>query len=644
MAAAERFGAPAATSPRSNQLPDKYKGKTGPQMVYAPPISAAQIRAVVQPKTITRGGLHSPMPPRTLASNTSKIPKRVGVADLKQPTLATTVGNSQPGCSMSSGCSSTQETDSNMSHASTPPCNQIRRGACRSLSYYAFWQAPAPHRLRSITINNNQMMQHMLSFDGCRDLIRGSPLSTILRRGARVFSSSTGSASTYALSQPVDHVGAFVSHNWSTPGYLKFLALSLHFNFNVAALLSLILLAGLGTASLLGALPTYENKFHPYPVGFVCQAVCVPFFICTVFCMRDIQHCFKDSSISTFLDVCCIDQTDADTKRRGIEKLGAFLKISKTVVVLFTEVYLKKLWTVYELASFLALHPSENLVVLPVFGAKVFFFATVVMWLSFIVNIPFVAIVRFWQLKSIFAAICIFVVVVLLREWARQKKAMRSRFRAFTVWNCDCANENDRPIVEKNIALLMQAMLGFPQDFSDDYALHEFHKLIHKSLPEALFPVLGRLTFRYRHTALVALLVYGADAADELNALPKEALGNLAIILDKVWRGCFQIPITIALIELLASLHLGFTGVKDVCWTIFITLLVTGVLIAYDQLLYWLHTPPVLALDIAVFVVFNVTGVIVALFVFGSGKCSLHACIERYRPVHWESDLPEETE
>jgi len=314
------------------------------------------------------------------------------------------------------------------------------------------------------------------------------------------------------------------------------------------------------------------------------------------------------------------------------------------VVVLFTEVYLMKLWTVYELASFLSLHPAEKLAVVPVFKAKVFFCATIAMWVCFIVNVPFIAIVKFWQLRAFMAVSCIGAIVVLLRQWSRQKKAMRRRFRSFTVWNCLCANENDRPIVHENIAVLMRAMFDLPEDCSSDYALGEFNKLVHQDLAETLFTVLGRLTFGYKHMALVTILVYGADAVDELNALPKEGLGNLAIALDKLWRGCFQLPIGLALTEILASLKLDLSGVWNACWTVFISLLVTGGLIGYDQILYKLHQEPVQYRDIIILVLLNVTGAIASVFVFGNGKWSLPRCIQRCRTVHRQSDVVTERE
>merc|ERR1712194_760554 len=68
-----------------------------------------------------------------------------------------------------------------------------------------------------------------------------------------------------------------------------------------------------------------------------------------------------------FLDKTGIHQTDLERQRPGILKLGAFLRSSKHMVSLYTDVYLIKLWTVYEIACFLALHSVSNIIVVPTF-------------------------------------------------------------------------------------------------------------------------------------------------------------------------------------------------------------------------------------------------------------------------------------
>ena len=59
-----------------------------------------------------------------------------------------------------------------------------------------------------------------------------------------------------------------------------------------------------------------------------------------------------------FFDKVCIDQSDAAAIQEGIQNITAYLKHSSTLLVLLTDVYLKKIWTVFELTEFLALKPS----------------------------------------------------------------------------------------------------------------------------------------------------------------------------------------------------------------------------------------------------------------------------------------------
>merc|ERR1712008_5050 len=100
-----------------------------------------------------------------------------------------------------------------------------------------------------------------------------------------------------------------------------------------------------------------------------------------------------------------------------------------------------------------------------------------------------------------------------------------------------------------NIAKLMKAMRVVPSTSNDEIALKAFDGLVHSVLPDVFIPALGRLTFSLKHMILLSLLVYGADAADELAALPKDGLGNLALALDRVWRSCFQLPLVMAVVE-----------------------------------------------------------------------------------------------
>ncbi|CAJ1371363.1 unnamed protein product [Effrenium voratum] len=69
-----------------------------------------------------------------------------------------------------------------------------------------------------------------------------------------------------------------------------------------------------------------------------------------------------------FLDRVCIDQSTRTAKCEGVLNIGAFLKNSITMVVIWDPTYVKRLWCVFELAAYLKSHEDERkgkLVVLP---------------------------------------------------------------------------------------------------------------------------------------------------------------------------------------------------------------------------------------------------------------------------------------
>ncbi|CAE7262715.1 unnamed protein product [Symbiodinium sp. KB8] len=61
-----------------------------------------------------------------------------------------------------------------------------------------------------------------------------------------------------------------------------------------------------------------------------------------------------------FLDLACINQTDRELKAQGIGSLGAILKASKSMSVMWDATYATRLWCMFELAAFLHSRPAES--------------------------------------------------------------------------------------------------------------------------------------------------------------------------------------------------------------------------------------------------------------------------------------------
>jgi len=392
-----------------------------------------------------------------------------------------------------------------------------------------------------------------------------------------------------------------------------------------AFVLSVLLLVLLGIATALGALPT---------TGFLCQALCIPCFLSTLLCLRDVQHILRPARETLFLDVLCINQTSADTKRKGIDKLGAFVRYSDTMIILYTDIYLRKLWTVYEIATFLALHPLENLVVLPVFRARVFYCMTVACWMGFNFHAGWGSVsidttlcgeVRFkrWAYTGAFvlAMACYF------RIWALAKKQMNHSLTAFSVMNCICACETDRTAVEDAIADIMRATAAVTESSSKEEALMAFDNIVRGELPDVLDRVIGKLTFTYEQLAILGIIMHGADAADNLARTSATELAILSYALKCTWRGLFQFPLSLAFLEICVSCalpekwvlfqsrwsRLWSTRLWNGCVVFLAALLITGFLVWDDHLLDDCLTVPN---DIMVLGFLNLTGPLMLHYVF----------------------------
>eukprot|EP00438_Fugacium_kawagutii_P020557 Skav202321 [mRNA] locus=scaffold60:322116:334324:+ [translate_table: standard] len=102
--------------------------------------------------------------------------------------------------------------------------------------------------------------------------------------------------------------------------------------------------------------------------------------LCLLF-WHDVKWLFCCRGKRVFLDRCCIHQNDEDLKQQGIEHLDIFLQLSDKMLVVYSELYTKKLWTMYELATFLPKRGPGRLVVLPTFLIRCTIFAVPVLML-----------------------------------------------------------------------------------------------------------------------------------------------------------------------------------------------------------------------------------------------------------------------
>eukprot|EP00928_Gymnodinium_smaydae_P053971 TRINITY_DN37828_c0_g1_i1.p1 TRINITY_DN37828_c0_g1~~TRINITY_DN37828_c0_g1_i1.p1 ORF type:complete len:614 (-),score=119.80 TRINITY_DN37828_c0_g1_i1:38-1879(-) len=373
------------------------------------------------------------------------------------------------------------------------------------------------------------MVKQSLCFEDA-ELFRGVPIDSVLHRCARVLDGRPCTAEHYELSAPVDHLDAFISHNWSTSRHEKFLALAMHFNLGIALASAALASTVAFALTAKGLLPLMDVVYDPdkggtMQLGCWCQCIGITSFLLTLLFGREVLRLLGATGPKVFLDKVCVHQVDEEMKLKGIRSLAAFLYSSSNMVVLYSDVYLQKLWTVYELATFLLLFPSSRLYVQPVLLTKVvlmgmltvcasrlafaFYYFRIRRFIILDFHISQFTMGRLttWMVPelAIFLPFLLLMVVV-LRRWAAQRLKIYTQLRSFNIYQASCLNEQDRVVVERNVAVFA-THLGFAEPGSrEDEVLAAFNCLVRQKVPGVLTTTLGRNGVPYRCSVLMFMV------------------------------------------------------------------------------------------------------------------------------------------
>ncbi|CAE7945316.1 UGT80B1 [Symbiodinium sp. KB8] len=168
------------------------------------------------------------------------------------------------------------------------------------------------------------------------EILRATPAGEVLKCLGRSLRQDEGEY--YHKSVPSTRISSFYSHSWHGPTWAKILTLMLLNNGSAAVLLSLASVLLVGLLYGLGALP-------PFPLGWGCVVVgAFVYYLALAFWHR--RHL-------VFVDRICISQSDEQLKGEALISLGAFLKCSDSMLVLWDPSYVGRLWCIFELAGFL---------------------------------------------------------------------------------------------------------------------------------------------------------------------------------------------------------------------------------------------------------------------------------------------------
>eukprot|EP00913_Durusdinium_trenchii_P032334 g30275.t1 len=175
-------------------------------------------------------------------------------------------------------------------------------------------------------------------------VMRATKWSRVLSWGGYVFRAKRG-RNFYQLSFEVKHVEDFVSHSWQTSPWKKVLLLLVIQNGRAAGLVGTVAALLMAILWHFHSLPawTFTRWSHTgMPFSFWSSSVGFLTALVTLFSWR------KQSSV--FVDRVCVE---------GIISLGAILKSSSSMLVIWDESYVERLWCLFELAAFLKAHEEE---------------------------------------------------------------------------------------------------------------------------------------------------------------------------------------------------------------------------------------------------------------------------------------------
>eukprot|EP00929_Paragymnodinium_shiwhaense_P011698 TRINITY_DN11781_c0_g1_i2.p1 TRINITY_DN11781_c0_g1~~TRINITY_DN11781_c0_g1_i2.p1 ORF type:complete len:757 (-),score=140.16 TRINITY_DN11781_c0_g1_i2:446-2716(-) len=424
-----------------------------------------------------------------------------------------------------------------------------------------------------------------LSFDD-EGLLRASRVANVLHRCGSVLRDSTGSMETYSLSETTSRIDAFISHTWSTPGFDKFLVLALHFNCRAAVVSALLSCIGCLLVSSLNKFPQPRLKLTgdggEETLGFQCQLLGVVVFFVVFISWHEVGRCIGQSGASVFLDKTCIHQTDLELKRKGVNSLAGFLCNSKTMLVVYSDVYLQRLWTVYELATFLAMRSGSPIEVLPLAMPKALLvglplFAllnALALWSSSrsaadVLQVGAPTDLRMPLWGSIIASLPMLVVAIFGRWWARGLDRIHAKVARFSIRDALCYDESDRAIVQGNVASFMKDVGFVLPTATEEDALQGFDALVHEDVPDALAASLGVVGVNYSHVvvAFMSETLSNFDRFGERLVLgDMDTLGWLALSAS-VAKHLFVYPIIASAVFVVLRRNIQLHGFADVLYT-----------------------------------------------------------------------------
>jgi hypothetical protein len=335
-----------------------------------------------------------------------------------------------------------------------------------------------------------------------RELCRAIPASEILSGWGRLLECNGPAETSYQKSKVVRQISTFISHNWSMNRWDKLAVIMVWFCIPDAIKAALIASVFLAVLTAIGVLPLWQVEEGTLLFGSWspwCSIGSLPVFVIVFFFGRQVrQFLLWNSKMAekeaVFFDRACIHQTDPTLRQAGIDHLAAFLAQSQEVLVVHTNLYFRKLWTMYEICDYLALKHGKGVILIPAYYPKLnlIMFVTCFCWVVAKKITILHPAMKGVHLDQISLVVLILIYLWAALRWIRTMADIDEQIKTFSVSAAQCAVESDRPIVEAKIVLLAKHKRLADRDATDQEALEAFEIYVRRHLGEVVHRTFGK--------------------------------------------------------------------------------------------------------------------------------------------------------
>ncbi|CAE7217492.1 unnamed protein product [Symbiodinium sp. CCMP2456] len=166
------------------------------------------------------------------------------------------------------------------------------------------------------------------------EIVRGIPVCRALQLAPLLWARGDLDA-LHRCSKATPKLTEFWSHSWQTKAWLKYISI-LFLNNSFPAFVVGTVLASVSFALWVAdILPTWSRR-HQY--GWSLVTGVVSYYLTLLF--------WRSRKLA-FLDIACINQTDKVRKTEGLVSMGAILKNSDQLLVLWDATYAARLWCMF---------------------------------------------------------------------------------------------------------------------------------------------------------------------------------------------------------------------------------------------------------------------------------------------------------